>query len=274
MIEWPRYAIGEHRIECPNCGRGGRDKTAGLTIKADGKGVLHCFRCEHVESHHPERGAQPRVARIRSAHKPQMQKHERLSDRGQRLWSSCRPLGGIALQYLQNRRCVIPPEDGDLRWHPSLKHPSGYTGPALVALITDVLTKEPLSLHRTWITPTGKAKVAPPRLLLGNHQIKDGAIRLWPDEAVTTGLGLAEGIESALSLAHAMQPVWSTIDAGHLRAFPVLPGVECLTIAVDADLAGYKASSACGYRWREAGAEVRLLEPNEGDANDLVRGVG
>ena len=59
MIAWTDYQAGEHRIECPSCGRGGRDKTAGLTIEYGGEAVLHCFRCSHVEYHRPERGAVP-----------------------------------------------------------------------------------------------------------------------------------------------------------------------------------------------------------------------
>lgn len=50
------YAPGEYRIQCPSCGRGGRDKTAGLTVERDGA-VMHCFRCNHTETFRPERGA-------------------------------------------------------------------------------------------------------------------------------------------------------------------------------------------------------------------------
>jgi putative DNA primase/helicase len=113
------------------------------------------------------------------------------------LWNSTQDLGGVAAQYLRSRHCVVPAY-GDLRWHPSLKHPSGYVGPALVALITDVETNEPLSLHRTWITANGKANIDTPRLLLGNHAIVGGVIRLWPDDEVNSVLGIAEGIENRL----------------------------------------------------------------------------
>src|SRR5450759_2445373 len=182
MIAWTDYETGSHRIECPSCGRGGRDKTAGLTMEIDGKGVVHCFRCSYTESHHPERGAAVRRAPIiKPAHKPQVQQYQRLSDWGRDLWRNCHPLNGMALQYLRSRHCAIPPQNGHLRWHPSLKHPSGYAGPALVALITDVETNEHLSLHRTWITPTGKADLDTPRLPLWNHSTKNGVIRLWPD---------------------------------------------------------------------------------------------
>jgi len=88
-----------------------------------------------------------------------------------------------------------------------------------VALISDIHTDKPLSLHRTWITATSKADVSPPRLLLGNHAIAGGAIKLWPDVDVCDTLGISEGIETALSLAHAVHPAWSCVDAGHLANF-------------------------------------------------------
>ncbi|MBB3261190.1 ribosomal protein S27AE [Paraburkholderia bannensis] len=56
MIDWFNYAAGNHRVTCPACGRGDRDRTLGLTIEAAGNGVSHCFRCEYTESHRPDRG--------------------------------------------------------------------------------------------------------------------------------------------------------------------------------------------------------------------------
>lgn len=273
MISWTDYQAGEHRIECPSCGRGARDKTAGLTIADDGKGVLHCFRCAYVEWHQPERGAVRRPSTIKPTQKSHAQKLDSLSEWGRAFWRSCHPLGGVALQYLRARHCVTPPVDGHLRWHPNVKHPGGHTGPALVALITDVLTREPLSLHRTWITPKGKADLDTPRLPLWNHTTKGGCIRLWPDEAVTYGLGIAEGIETALSLAWAYAPVWATIDAGHLAQFPVLPGIETLVIAQDQDPAGMSAASICARRWAEADKEVLVTRQAANDLNDVVMEV-
>lgn len=268
-IDWQSYEIGEYRISCPSCGRGDRDKTLGLSIKTD-TSLAHCFRCAFVESYRPERGAVMRAPTITSQRKTQ-QKHETLSDWGLRLWRECQVLDGVALAYLSHRQCAIPPKDSDLKWHPALKHPSGYIGAALVALVTNAQTREQLSLHRTWITATGKADVSPVRMPLANHSLKNGVIRLWSDEFVTCGLGVAEGIESALSLAWAMQPVWSLIDAGHLSKFQVIPSVECLTIAQDQDFAGIKAANECAARWHKAGREVRITNQRVNDVNDLLK---
>lgn len=273
MLIWTDYETGSHRIECPSCGRGGRDKTAGLTIDHDDKGVVHCFRCSYTESHHPERGAAVRRApTIKPSHQPQVQQYQRLSDWGRDLWRNCHPISSVALQYLRARHCKIPPESGHLRWHPALKHPSGYVGPALVALITDVETNEHLSLHRTWITPTGKADLETPRLPLWNHSTKNGVIRLWPDDEVNSLLGIAEGIETALSLAWAPLPVWATIDAGHMAQFPVLRGIRTLVISQDQDPAGMSAASICARRWAEQDKEVFVTRQTENDLNDVLQG--
>lgn len=262
-IDWD----GPTRQTCPACGRGPKDRTCGVTVDERG-GVAHCFRCGYQKT---ERGAQI-AGRPVTANRA---RHETLSDYGRELWRSCRPLGGDALSYLKARNCVIPPADGDLRWHPALKHgPTAMVGPALVALGTDAVTGVPLTLLRAWIGADGnKAPVNPPRMLLGGHRKAGAVVRLSPDEAVTTGLAIAEGIETALSLAHGFRPVWACIDAGNLAAFPILDGIESLTIAADNDEPGIAAAEACANRWTDAGREVRLvMAPTpKADLNDMAR---
>jgi putative DNA primase/helicase len=268
MIAWSEYPVGSYRITCPACGRSPRDKTAGLTIEPDGRGVLHCFRCSLVETH---RG-QPHYAIASAARRPVLTlKRTALSEWGSDLWRGSQPLSGVAVEYLTARCCAIPPEDGHLRWHPALKHPTGHVGPALVALITHIHTRKPLSLHRTWITSAGKADVDPEKLLLKGHEIAGGCVRLWPDETVTTALGIAEGIETALSLAWAFRPVWATIDAGHMEQFPILDGIGSLVIAQDQDAAGVKAATTCARRWVAAGREVLVTNQSANDLNDVLR---
>jgi putative DNA primase/helicase len=268
-IDWQAYSCGEYRISCPSCGRSDRDKTLGLSIKAD-TSVAHCFRCSFVESYRAERGAVVRVPTIKPQRLPTQQKYEALSQWGRNLWAECQVLDGVALAYLHHRQCVIPPRDSDLKWHPALKHPSGYIGAALVGLVSDATTREPLSLHRTWVQSQGKAPVDPPRMPLANHSLKNGCIRLWGDEFVTHGLGVAEGIESALCLAWAMKPVWALLDAGHLSKFQIVPSVTSLTIAQDQDAAGIKAANECAARWHKARREVRITNQQTNDVNDLL----
>lgn len=264
MIVWNDFSEGSHRVECPSCGRGPRDKTLGITIEA-GNGVAHCFRCGYVEVHKDSKSTTRKTNAVLKAVAKQV--HESLSEYGHALWAQCLPLSGVALDYLNYRGCVIPPSDGDLRWHPALKHPSGHVGPALVALITDALTNKPLSLHRTWIKSTGKADLDPPRMLLKDCPKQGGVIRLWPDDAVTHGLAIAEGIETALSLAHGYTPVWSVVDAGNMAALAALPGIEYLVIGADNDPAGIQGAATCAARWRAAGKHVAAIAPTEPGAD-------
>ncbi|MCA8301293.1 PriCT-2 domain-containing protein [Burkholderia seminalis] len=180
-------------------------------------------------------------------------------------WQSLGSVKGVGRAYLEARACALPPVDGHLRFDVAARHPSGHPGPCLIALVTDVLSGVPISLHRTWVNADGtKAEVDPPRMLLGGHRKAGGVIRLWPDEAVVHGLAIAEGIETALSLAHVFQPVWALIDAGNLAKLPPLPGVEALTIAVDADPAGERAAESCGERWALANRDVTLVGGGHG----------
>ena len=264
-IDWH----GKARQPCPSCDRGPKDDALGITQRTDGSYIAHCFRCEAVffsDEREPRQHVPP-VRPVAAA------KRESLSTYGLELWDACRLVSGPARAYLEARGCMVPPADADLRWHPELRHPGGHTGPALVALVTHAQTRMPMTLHRTWIRPDGrKAECDPPRLLLKDHGKASGVIRLWPDEAVTTGLAVAEGIETALSVAHAFRPVWACIDAGNLSGLPVLAGIESLLIAADHDDAGVRAAEACAGRWAAAGREVSVATPerHKTDVNDLV----
>lgn len=168
-------------------------------------------------------------------------------------------LGGDCVEYLKARNCVVPPPDGDLRTY------HHKDGDCIVGLITDPLTVQPVSLHYTYVRPDGTKWHA--REVEPGHS-NAGVIRLWPDEAVTTGLGIAEGIESALSLAHKVKPVWACINANNLAKFPFLAGVEALSIAVDNDPAGIKAADECSERWKYRKV-LRYTSKNKGeDMND------
>lgn len=262
--------IGGHRLKCPACGKpAASDKTFGVTVDHTGF-VAQCFRCGHIEYAREQRQGHKPTALLRQPEPPP----KPLSDYWQEVWARSMVIepGSTAWRYLTARRCVIPPADGDLRWMPECKHPSGYSGPALVALLTDAETREPRTIHRTWIQADGtKAPIDPPRLFAAAQTKKGAVVRLWPDDEVTMGLGVAEGIESALSLAHAGMPVWACVDASNLAALPVLRGIESLTIARDRDPAGEKATTECARRWAGAGVSVFITNQATNDTNDLIK---
>jgi putative DNA primase/helicase len=269
MLVWADLPHGKSRQPCPECGRGPSDKTMGVTLEAY-SAVAHCFRCGHVEFTSFTRA---RIAR--KGLQPPRASPQALSEMGSQIWASCVGLTGTPGEsYLRSRRCCVPPREGHLRYAPRLRHPlSQYSGPALVALVTDAKTGQPLTLHRTWINSDGtKAALNPSRMLLGGHRKAGGVIRLWPEQMVDGVLGVAEGIETALSLALQGLPAWSVVDAGNLSNLAVLDSIDELVIAVDHDQAGIAAANACSLRWNEAGKTVsRILPPVPGqDLNDMV----
>ena len=286
VIEWGNLPPGQHRMRCPACGKDRRsDKTLGVTVDHTGKGVAHCFRCAYVETHTPglpHSAMQPfhiRQGRHSVSGKPLPRvavqtpaQHEALSPAGRALWHAAHPVtpGTPAAHYLNMRRCVLPPEHGHLRWLPNHRHPAGHRGPCMLGLLTDATTAEWKSLHFTWIEGGRKADVQPPRLLLAGHRKAGTVCRLWPDDEVLAGLAVAEGIETALSLAHAYKPVWACIDAGNLAAFPALLGIETLVIGQDRDPAGERAAAECAARWVAAGKTVLVTQQAANDVNDTA----
>jgi putative DNA primase/helicase len=190
------------------------------------------------------------------------------------LWSeSGSALGTLAENYLTSRQLALPDRHEDvLRFHPSCPFGKGMRHPCMIALYRDIKTNEPKAIHRTALTPDGK-KID--RKTLGP---KAGcAIKLSADEDVAEGLTIAEGIETALAgMALNFRPSWALGDAGEVAKFPLLSGVECLTILVDNDASGTGQGSAleCSRRWTAAGREVFRVVPTAvgNDMADIVSG--
>ena len=166
-----------------------------------------------------------------------------------------------------------------VRFHP--RCPFGAErAPAMVCLVRDVLTNEPKAIHRTALSLEGRKITVGGNDRLSLGPIAGGAIKLTCDEHVTLALGVAEGIETALSLRSLPEfgrsPVWSLVSSGGVKAFPALAGIESLWVAVDADPTGIEAAEVCAERWSEAGREVFLVRPQQQhtDLNDIVRGEG
>jgi phage/plasmid primase-like uncharacterized protein len=291
-----RRAGAERVGPCPRCG--GTDRFS-INVK---KGVFHCRGCQRggdvialvefldgvdfagaVETlvgpspdAAKETGAEK--ARFHSAVKPHTKTREaaealRTLRYCDALWREAVRLPPDAIAYFERRGIALDdvPDQGGLRFH----HACPFDGsilPCIVARFTDAATGAPGGIWRRPITGA-KPKVVGP--------MRGHVIRLWPDDAVTDGLCIGEGVESALAaatkVAHhgtLLQPMWACACANNIRTFPVLPGVEHLTITVDNDAkrAGQDAARACATRWADEGREVELLIPDTvgADFNDLV----
>jgi len=171
----------------------------------------------------------------------------------------------------------IPDIDAVLRFEARCRYAGQYL-PCLIALIRNVATDEPMGITRTALDSEGRKIV---RVGLGPK--KGGAIKLWPDAAVTTGLVVGEGLETVAAAATRvehkgtlLQPAWALIDRINLRDLQLLSAIEVLTILVDNDEsgAGQEAADACTRRWLAAGRHVRKLTPRivGTDFNDIATG--
>jgi hypothetical protein len=198
-----------------------------------------------------------------------------------RIWRATIPIAGTpGAAYLSARGIDLGavPDAGGLRFHPHC--PWGATvAPCIVARFSDALTGELLGIRRRRIDTHDKPMSLGPT--------GGGVIRLSPDEDVSTGLCIGEGVETVLAamsrVSHRgtlLRPAWATGSAGMLRDFPVLSGIGGLTILVDNDhsQAGQTAARACAERWATAPTapcEVTLLMPRDlgADFNDLIPGL-
>lgn len=258
-----RHTTGNHRAPCPRCNRGARDDALGVTIAADWSAVWHCFRCGWAGAWQPKDLMPRGPVKVTARPRPARVEKRRWSLYANGLWSRAEPIEGSPVEtYLRSRGCAVP-ADADLRFHPNI-----HGHPTMVARISDAITNEPMSLHFTFLKRdgSGKAEIEKPKLLLADHQKAGGVVRLCADAEVTIGLGLSEGIETALSATAAgWSPVWAAIDAGNLSSFPILAGIESLTVFADNDESGtgQRAADQVATRWREAGREARIVLPPE-----------
>jgi hypothetical protein len=190
------------------------------------------------------------------------------------LWQEATPIAAtIAARYLATRRILHLAADIDgkvLRFHPSCPY-DGSRHPCLLALMSNVCTNEPHAIQRTALTLAGE-KIG--RMALGPKT--GAAIKLSADEEVAMGLAVGEGLETMLSAMQlGFSPAWALGDAGNVRTFPVLSGVECLTIIVDNDESGtgQRAALECSSRWTGAGREAfRVIPDRRGDdMNNIVQ---
>jgi putative DNA primase/helicase len=187
------------------------------------------------------------------------------------IWDGTVPLhDSLAEGYLRQRGIEV--HEGAtldvLRFHPSCPFGS-RRAPALLALIQDIITGEPLGIHRRELT--AKATSAGPPMSLGP---KSGGVVKLSDTA-SGDLTIGEGIETSLAgMMLGFGPAWSALDAGGITGFPVLDHIRRLTILVDNDVSGtgQRAANECHERWMAAGKAVRRVTPEMAgeDINDLL----
>lgn len=154
--------------------------------------------------------------------------------------------GCLADVYLRSRKLGEQTYPKALRFAAATSDDDGGTRPAMVATV-QALDGTNATLHRTFLRPDGLAKAEmdrPRRFMPG--EIPDGAaVRL--SEYRGGPLGIAEGIESALSAGHRFEvPVWAALNATLLAKW--LPPEGCDEVAIFGDNDDNYTGQAAAYR--------------------------
>ena len=203
----------------------------------------------------------PRAALLRKAEPPQPE-----DDRAQaalKVWrEGVDPRGTLVERYLTGRSLELGDDVAGevLRWHPGIG--------AMLALFRNIQTDKPQAISRTFLDREGH-KIE--RKFLG--PVGGAAIKLDPDENVLEGLHIGEGVETCVAARQlGLRPTWALGSAGAVASFPVLSGIECLTLLAEHDEASALAVEACAARWHGAGREVLINRSGRGkDLADVLK---
>jgi len=200
-----------------------------------------------------------------------------------RIWRETLLSSGTPVErYLRDARGITCPIPSVIRYHPQCPRGEHERLPAMIALYTDIRTNEPRAIHRTFLLPDGSGKDGGDDAKMALGPNGGCCIKLTRDEDVTLGLGICEGIETGLSLLSiGCGSIWAAGTAGTIKSFPVLGGIEFLSVYADHDApsertgkrAGLDAAEACARRWVDAGREARIIYPSaeRTDWNDVAR---
>jgi hypothetical protein len=144
--------------------------------------------------------------------------------------------------------------------------------PAMLAAMRNIVTDELTGAHATRLTLDG--------LKIGRRMrgiAAGAAIKLDSDAEVTRSLVVGEGLETTQSARQfGLRPAWAVGSVGGIAGFPVLPGVEALSLLAERERDGTPnqasehATAECGGRWQDAGREVVVIDPPAGDLNDVL----
>ncbi len=188
-----------------------------------------------------------------------------------RPWSTARPIAGTPAEiYLAVARGLrfADPEGRVLRYlaRRARKGPTGDLEhrPAMLAALCDVRTGEQVGIVNVFLRPDGTDRLRDSKGKIVTGRAKGAAVMLSAFDEPTYGLTICEGLETGIALMD-LAPVWALGGAVFLASFPVLGGIEALTIAADADDPGRRAAASVAARWRDAGREVAIIAPPAGD---------
>jgi CHC2 zinc finger/Toprim domain len=179
-------------------------------------------------------------------------------------------------RYFERRRLDLSDDIAGrvVKFHASCpwRNPDGTSErrPCMITAFRSIADDSLRAIQRTALTDDGQ-KIG--RLSLG--LMGGAAIKIDADEDVEQGLTIGEGFETCLAGRQlGFRPVWALGSAGAIANFPVLSGIDALTIHAETDDSGANARAIrkCGNRWASADREVIVATPLiGGDMNEAVQ---
>lgn len=250
------------------------DRSPSLSVRVGRKRLLlHCFAgCEAPDILRALASAgllRPSVASAAMA--TTFASDERpLAGAAIRLWHSARLIADSdAERYLHARDVNL--SSAELRFHPHTpygRQPLTVFRPALLAAVRD--ESGLVGVHRTFLGPVAGQLARLERSKCGLGRFGSGAVRLG---GVARRLGLAEGLESALSASILFgDPCWATLGTERFRRVVLPPQVEELVLFLDNDAGGRRAEVLARDAFAHI-ARISALYPDApgDDWNDVLR---
>lgn len=265
---------GDDRFRCDNkdgrggyiCGQCGAGDGFSLVQKVTGMQFIEI--CKKVAEIVGEVDPDPKATRKKTDPKKALNsvwlKSEKLSG------------GDLVSKYFRSRKLNLGPLD--VRFCPKCyESDTKQNYPAMVALLKNKAGK-PVSIHRTYLTGTGKAQIEKPKKLMPSTEpLAGAAIRLFkPDGKIFENdiLGIAEGIETAIAASQLFRiATWAATGTALLVGFEPPKEYRKITIFGDHDsnYAGQKAAYILANKLYLRDIIVDVEIPQEvGDWNDYL----
>lgn len=275
----PEAALTGKHAACPLCGGDDRFRYD----NKDGRGTSICSHCgardgmtlamEFTDRTFPEvaREIDGLVGNVKpDAAKPVVADEDRRRMMME-AWKGSKPIepGDLAHRYLVSRQIEELVYPQALRFAPAMRDGEGGVRPCMIAMVGVPGQEKFVSMHRTFLRPDGQAKAemdSPRKMMPG--ELPPGACVML--SAYTGGaLGIAEGIETALSASALWGlPVWAAINATMMAKW--LPPEGCAEVAIFADHdqshTGHAAAFTLSRRLRSKGIHTTVhVPPREGE---------
>jgi putative DNA primase/helicase len=193
-------------------------------------------------------------------------------ERATEIWNEAvDPRGTAVEKYLHARRLDLDTDlaGGVLRFHPHTPWRDENTGntkfiPCMIAAFRSIDDGAITAVHRIRVDQPERWPKTERRMLGIVHR---AAIMFDP---IGAKLAIGEGVETVMAARTlGIRPAWALGSVGCISGFPVIDGVEQLTVLGETGQASADAVKFCARRWRRAGRRVHVAMPDIGsDLND------